>query len=212
VAVAEPVSFGIVRSPGECGADIVVGEGQSFGNHLNFGGPYLGFFATKEAYIRSMPGRLVGQTEDKAGRIGYVLTLSTREQHIRRDKATSNICTNVGLCALAATVNLALLGRTGLRELALLNLRKTAYAKEMISKLRAYQLRFSGPIFNEFVVRTKKRTPAQVNRALLAKKIIGGLELGRFYPELSDCLLICVTEQNGREEIDALCKTMGGAR
>ena len=212
VAVAEPVSFGIVRSPGECGADIVVGEGQSFGNHLNFGGPYLGFFATKEAYIRSMPGRLVGQTEDKAGRIGYVLTLSTREQHIRRDKATSNICTNVGLCALTATVHLALLGRTGLRELALLNLRKTAYAKEAISKLRAYELRFSGPTFNEFVVRVKKRAPARMNRALLAKKIIGGLELGRFYPELSDCLLICVTEQNSRQEIEALCKTMGGAR
>ncbi len=212
VAVAEPVSFGIVRSPGECGADIVVGEGQSFGNHLNYGGPYLGFFATKEAYIRSMPGRLVGQTEDKAGRVGYVLTLSTREQHIRREKATSNICTNVGLCALAASVHLALLGRSGLRELALLNLRKTAYAKEAISNVRSYKLRFSGPTFNEFVVRTRKRTPAQVNRSLLGKKIIGGLELGRFYPELSDCLLICVTEQTSREEIDALCKAMGGAR
>ena len=212
VSVAEPVSFGIVRSPGECGADIVVGEGQSFGNPLNFGGPYLGFFATKEAYLRSMPGRLVGQTNDKEGRTGYVLTLSTREQHIRREKATSNICTNEGLCALTATVYLALLGRTGLRELALLNLRKSAYAKEAISKLRGYELRFSGPTFNEFVVRAKKRTSARVNRALLGKKIIGGLELGRFYPELSDCLLICVTEQNSREEIDALCTVMGGAR
>jgi len=212
VCVPEPVSFGIIRSPGECGADIVVGEGQSFGNALNFGGPYLGFFATKEAYLRSMPGRLVGQTEDKEGRTGYVLTLSTREQHIRREKATSNICTNEGLCALTATVHLSLLGRTGLRELALLNLRKSAYAKEAIAKLRGYELRFSGPTFNEFVVRAKKRTPAKVNRALLGKKIIGGLELGRFYPELSDCLLICVTEQNSREEIDALCKIMGGAR
>lgn len=212
VAVAEPVSFGIVKSPGECGADIVVGEGQSFGNHLNFGGPYLGFFATKEAYVRSMPGRLVGQTEDKTGRIGYVLTLSTREQHIRREKATSNICTNAGLCALSATVYLALLGRSGMRDLALLNLRKTAYAKEAISKLRGFEPRFSGPTFNEFVVRIKRRAPAQVNRTLLTRKIIGGLELGRFYPELSDCLLICVTEQNSREEIDALCKAMGGAR
>jgi glycine dehydrogenase subunit 1 len=212
VAVAEPVSFGIVRSPGECGADIVVGEGQSFGNHLNFGGPYLGFFATQEAYLRSMPGRLVGQTEDKHGRIGYVLTLSTREQHIRREKATSNICTNEGLCALTATVYLSLLGRTGLRELALLNLRKTAYAKAAFSKLRGYEVRFSGPTFNEFVVRSKKRTPAQVNRALLGKRIIGGMELGRFYPELADCLLLCVTEENSREEIDALCKAMGGAR
>jgi glycine dehydrogenase subunit 1 len=212
VAVAEPVSFGIVRSPGDSGADIVIGEGQSFGNHLNFGGPYLGFFATKEAYIRSMPGRLVGQTEDKHGRIGYVLTLSTREQHIRREKATSNICTNEGLCALTATVYLSLLGRTGLRELALLNLRKTAYAKAAISKLRGYEVRFSGPTFNEFVVRSKKRTPAQLSRALLGKRIIGGMELGRFYPELADCLLICVTEQNSREEIDALCKAMGGAR
>jgi glycine dehydrogenase subunit 1 len=210
--VAEPVSFGIVRSPGECGADIVVGEGQSFGNHLNFGGPYLGFFATQEAYLRSMPGRLVGQTEDKHGRTGYVLTLSTREQHIRREKATSNICTNEGLCALTATVYLSLLGRTGLRELALLNLRKTAYAKAAFSKLRGYEVRFSGSTFNEFVVRSKKRTPAQVNRALLGKKIIGGMELGRFYPELADCLLLCVTEENSREEIDALCKAMGGAR
>ena len=212
VAVAEPVSFGIVRSPGEYGADIVVGEGQAFGNHLNFGGPYLGFFASKEAYVRSMPGRLVGQTTDKAGRPGYVLTLSTREQHIRREKATSNICTNEGLCALAATVHLSLLGRAGLRELALLNLRKAAYAKEALSTLRACELRFAGSTFNEFVVRVKGRTPAQVNRALLAKGIIGGLGLGRFYPELSDCLLICVTEQNSREEIDALCKTIGGGR
>jgi glycine dehydrogenase subunit 1 len=212
VAVAEPVSFGIVRSPGECGADIVVGEGQAFGNHLNFGGPYLGFFASKEAHLRSMPGRLVGQTEDKTGRVGYVLTLCTREQHIRREKATSNICTNEGLCALAATVHLSLLGRAGLRELALLNLRKAAYAKEAISKLRGYESRFASPTFNEFVVRVKRRTPAQVNRALLAKEIIGGLDLGRFYPELSDCLLICVTEQNSREEIDALCKAMGGGR
>jgi glycine dehydrogenase subunit 1 len=212
VAVAEPVSFGIIKSPGDSGADIVIGEGQSFGNHLNFGGPYLGFFATKEAYLRSMPGRLVGQTEDKHGRIGYVLTLSTREQHIRREKATSNICTNEGLCALTATVYLSLLGRTGLRELALLNLRKTAYAKAAMSKLRGFEVRFSGPTFNEFVVRSKKRTPAQLTRALLGKRIIGGMELGRFYPELADCLLICVTEQNAREEIDALCKAMGGAR
>jgi glycine dehydrogenase subunit 1 len=212
VAVAEPVSFGIVRSPGEYGADIVAGEGQAFGNHLNFGGPYLGFFASKEAYVRSMPGRLVGQTTDKAGRPGYVLTLSTREQHIRREKATSNICTNEGLCALAATVHLSLLGRAGLRELALLNLRKAAYAKEALSTLRTCELRFAGPTFNEFVVRVKGRTPAQMNRALLAKRIIGGLELGRFYPELSDCLLICVTEQNSREEIDALCKIIGGGR
>lgn len=212
VVVAEPVSFGIVRSPGESGADIVVGEGQSFGNDLNFGGPYLGFFASKDAYLRNMPGRLVGQTTDHAGRTGYVLTLATREQHIRREKATSNICTNEGLCALAATVHLSLLGRAGLRELALLNLRKAAYAKHAISALRGCELRFAGPTFNEYVVRVNKRTPAQVNRALLAKGIVGGLELGRFYPELSDCLLICVTEQNSREEIDALCKTMGGGR
>jgi glycine dehydrogenase subunit 1 len=189
-----------------------VGEGQAFGNHLNFGGPYLGFFASKDAYIRSMPGRLVGQTADTTGRVGYVLTLSTREQHIRREKATSNICTNEGLCALAATIHLSLLGRVGLRDLALLNLRKAAYAKDAISTLRTCELRFTGPTFNEFVVRIKRRTPAQVNRALLAKGIIGGVELDRFYPELSDCLLLCVTEQNSREEIDALCKAMGGGR
>jgi glycine dehydrogenase subunit 1 len=212
VCVVEPISFGIVRSPGECGADIVVGEGQSFGNPLNFGGPYLGFFATREAYVRSMPGRLVGQTEDRAGRIGYVLTLSTREQHIRREKATSNICTNEGLCALTATVFLSLLGRGGLRELALLNLRKSAYARAAISKLPGYELRFTGPTFNEFVVRSKRRPPAQVNRSLLRKRIIGGLELKRWYPELADCMVMCVTEQNSREEIDALCRTMGGVR
>jgi glycine dehydrogenase subunit 1 len=159
-----------------------------------------------------MPGRLVGQTTDTAGRPGYVLTLATREQHIRREKATSNICTNEGLCALAATVHLSLLGRVGIRELALLNLRKAAYAKDTIAALRTCELRFAGPTFNEFVVRVKRGTPTQINRALLAKGIIGGVELGRFYPELSDCLLICVTEQNSREEIDALCKTMGGGR
>lgn len=212
VGVAEPISLGILKPPGEAGADIVVGEGQVFGIGLNFGGPYLGLFATKEAYVRSMPGRLVGETVDREGRRGFVLTLSTREQHIRREKATSNICTNAGLCAAIATVFLSLLGRKGMRELALLNLWKANFAKDAVSKLKGYGLRFDGPTFNEFVVLVKKQKPSEVNRALFKRGIIGGLELGRFYPELSDCLLFSVTEQVGREEIEALLKALGGAR
>lgn len=212
VAVPEPVSLGILRPPGECGADIVVGEGHPFGAPMSFGGPYLGFFATKDAYLRQMPGRLVGQTEDREGRRGYVLTLATREQHIRREKATSNICTSEGLIALIATIYLSLMGKTGLRDLALLNLRKAAYAREELGKTRGFAPRFSGPTFNEFVIQSKRKSPAEINRALLRKGIMGGLELGRFYPELKDCLLFCVTEQHTRSEIDGLKKALGGGR
>ena len=212
VAVAEPVSLGLLAPPGEQGADIVVGEGQAFGNPISFGGPYLGFFATREKYIRSMPGRLVGQTEDRDGRVGYVLTLSTREQHIRREKATSNICTNEGLCALAATIALSALGKQGVREMALLNLRKAAYAKERLAKAKGFALRFSGPTFNEFVVQSKRRPVRQVLDGLTRKRILGGVALDRFYPELRDCFLVCVTEQNRREEIDGLTKALGGGR
>ncbi|MBI4391515.1 MAG: aminomethyl-transferring glycine dehydrogenase subunit GcvPA [candidate division NC10 bacterium] len=212
VAVAEPVSLGLLAPPGELGADILVAEGQAFGNPISFGGPYLGFFATRERYIRSMPGRLVGQTEDRDGRVGYVLTLSTREQHIRREKATSNICTNEGLCALAATITMSALGKQGVREMALLNLRKAAYAKQRLAKAKGFALRFDGPTFNEFVVRSARRPVRQVLQALARKRILGGVALDRFYPELRDCFLVCVTEQNRREEIDGLVKALGGGR
>jgi len=161
--------------------------------------------------MRQMPGRLVGATEDREGRTGYVLTLATREQHIRREKATSNICTSEALIALIATIYMETLGKNGLREVALQNLRKAAYARERLAKVRGCGLKFSGPSFNEFVVQVKRK-PADVLKGLLRKQILGGVDLSRYYPELSDCLLVCVTEQNSREEIEALAKAMGGGR
>ncbi len=211
VAVAEPVSLGIVKPPGECGADIVTGEGAGLGTGLNYGGPAVGFFATREKFMRHMPGRLVGETEDREGRTGYVLTLATREQHIRREKATSNICTSESLIANMSAMYMVTMGPQGLRDVALLNLRKAAYAKDRLAKVRGFSLRFTGPTFNEFVLRTKKK-PGEILKGLLKRQIIGGLDLGRFYPELKDCLLVCVTEQNSRPEIDALAKALGGGR
>jgi len=211
VAVAEPVALGLLKPPGECGADIVTAEGAGMGTGLNYGGPAVGFFATREKFIRHMPGRLVGQTVDREGRTGYVLTLATREQHIRREKATSNICTSESLIANMSGMYMVTMGPQGLREVALLNLRKAAYAKEQLAKVRGFSLRFSGPTFNEFVLRTKKK-PGEVLKGLLKRQIIGGLDLGRFYPELKDCLLVCVTEQNSRTGIDALAKALGGGR
>ncbi|MGH7387429.1 MAG: aminomethyl-transferring glycine dehydrogenase subunit GcvPA [Candidatus Methylomirabilales bacterium] len=211
VAVAEPVALGLLKPPGECGADIVTAEGAGLGTGLNYGGPAVGFFATREKFIRHMPGRLVGQTVDREGRTGYVLTLATREQHIRREKATSNICTSESLIANMSGMYMVTMGPQGLREVALLNLRKAAYAKEQLAKVRGFSVRFTGPTFNEFVLRTKKK-PGEVLTGLLKRQIIGGLDLGRFYPELKDCLLVCVTEQNSRTEIDALAKALGGGR
>ncbi len=211
VAVAEPVALGLLKPPGECGADIVTAEGAGMGTGLNYGGPAVGFFATREKFIRHMPGRLVGQTVDREGRTGYVLTLATREQHIRREKATSNICTSESLIANMSGMYMVTMGPQGLREVALLNLRKAAYAKEQLAKVRGFSVRFTGPTFNEFVVRTKKK-PGEVLKGLLKRQIIGGLDLGRFYPELKDCLLVCVTEQKSRSEIDALAKALGGGR
>jgi glycine dehydrogenase subunit 1 len=203
VAVAEPVSLGLLRPPGDYGADIVTGEGQALGNALNFGGPYLGMIATREQFVRRIPGRLVGRTVDTDGRPGYVLTLQTREQHIRRAKATSNICTNESLNALIAAVYLSTLGRRGIQHVAELCARKAHYARERIASLPGYSLAFAAPSFNEFVVRCPA-PPAEINRKLLAHGILGGLPLGRFYPEYENGWLLCVTERRTREEIDRL--------
>ncbi|HLW61289.1 MAG TPA: aminomethyl-transferring glycine dehydrogenase subunit GcvPA [bacterium] len=203
VVIADPICLGLIQPPGEAGADIVTGEGQPLGNALNFGGPYLGMIATREAFIRRLPGRLVGRTVDTEGRPGYVLTLQTREQHIRRARATSNICTNESLNALIAAVYLSTLGRQGIQDVAELNARKAHYARQRIAALPGYRIAFPAPTFHEFVVRCPV-DPEEINRRLLAHRILGGLPLGRFYPELRDCWLLCVTESRTREEIDQL--------
>jgi len=208
VMSVNPVSLGLLKSPGECGADIVVGEGQPFGNALNFGGPYLGFLSCREKFVRRMPGRIVGATTDKNGKKGYVLTLQAREQHIRREKATSNICSNEALCALAFTMHLSALGKTGVKELANLNLQNAHYAAQEIAKIPGMKLAFSGPFFHEFVIESKIE-PAKVNSALLEDQIIGGLDLVRFYPELDHHLLFCVTETKSKADIDRLVARLG---
>jgi len=203
VVVAEPLSLGILKPPGERLADIVVGEAQSFGLPVSYGGPYAGFFATREKFVRQMPGRLAGETVDRRGRRSFVLTLSTREQFIRREKATSNICTNQGLCMLAVTIYLAVMGKQGLRELALLNLSKTDYMKNKLSKVQGFEMQFSGDTFNEIVLKCPK--PAnEIRDALLEYKILAGLPLGNYYPALDDSLLLCATELNTVEDIDRL--------
>ncbi len=201
VAVSEGVSLGAVKPPAE--ADIVALEGQSFGLAPSYGGPFAGVIATREKFVRQMPGRLAGQTTDSNGRRGFVLTLATREQHIRREKATSNICTNQALCALAATIHLSLLGKQGLRELALQNLAKARYAAAELEKIPGARRAFSGPVFNEFVIEFP-RSVKILNRELLREKIIGPLPLGQFFPELTKRGLYCVTEMHTREEIDRL--------
>jgi len=197
----EPVALGLIEPPRE--ADIVVGELQSFAISPSYGGPYVGIIATREQYIRQMPGRLVGETTDANGRRAFCLTLATREQHIRREKATSNICTNQALLALMATVFMTIYGKQGLRDLAEQNLSKAHY---LASKLT---LQFDAPFFNEFVARTNGKTPDAINADLLGRKIIGGLPLERYYPELKDCLLICATEMSRRADMDALAAAFG---
>ncbi len=204
VAVTEAMSFGLLKSPGACGADIVVAEGQSFGVPLSFGGPYVGLFATREKYARQIPGRLVGEAYDKKGRRGFVLTLATREQHIRREKATSNICTNEGLIALAATVYLETMGRRGVQEAAHQCAQKATYAARAISKLSGFSLPFTAPCFNEFVVRGPGRAVDLLSRLGKEKGIDGGLALSRFMPDRPNDFLVCVTEVNSRAQIDAL--------
>ncbi len=204
VTVTEAMSLGLLRSPGACGADIVVAEGQSFGVPLSFGGPYVGLFATREKYARQIPGRLVGEAYDKEGRRGFVLTLATREQHIRREKATSNICTNEGLIALATTVYLETMGRRGLQEAATQCAQKAAYAARRIGELEGFSVPFSGPRFNEFVVRAPGDAKQLLARLASERNITGGLPLSRYYPDRPNEFLVCVTEINSRAQIDAL--------
>ena len=207
VGFSETVAYGVLQPPGLMGADIVAGEGQSLGIPVSYGGPYLGVFTTREKYVRNMPGRLVGETIDLEGKRGFVLTLATREQHIRRERATSNICTNEGLCALMATVFLSCLGKKGLQELALMNLSKAEYAKKAVSRIRGCNLNFRAPTFNEFVLQIEKE-PEGILEKLSEEKILGGVPLKRFYPELDHHLLVTVTEMNRREEIDRWAKTL----
>lgn len=201
VVIPEPLSLGILKSPGELGVDIVVGEGQPFGIPASYGGPFLGFFASLDQYKRSLPGRIVGQALDSDGQVGYVLTLATREQHIRREKATSNICTNEGLCALMATIYLCVMGKQGIREVAMQNVQKAHYAARSLISAGKCTLRFGSPFFNEFVLDLPS-DPHPINEKLTSKKIIGGLPLSRFYPEMQNSMLLCVTEQTTRHEID----------
>ncbi len=204
VVVTEAISLGLLKPPGACGADIVVAEGQSFGVPLSFGGPYVGLFATLEKYARQIPGRLVGEAFDKEGRRGFVLTLATREQHIRREKATSNICTNEGLIALAATVYLETMGRQGLQEVARQCAQKAAYAARRIGELEGFSLPFSAPRFNELVVRAPMNASDLLARLASQNNITGGLALSRYFPDRLNDFLLCVTELNTRSEIDSL--------
>ncbi|MDD5081807.1 MAG: aminomethyl-transferring glycine dehydrogenase subunit GcvPA [Dehalococcoidales bacterium] len=200
LVIVDPISLGMFRPPGEYGADIVVSEGQALGNPTSFGGPGLGIFTCRQEYLRQMPGRIVGKTVDVAGKPGYVLTLSTREQHIRRERATSNICTSEALVALAATVYIAALGKSGLRHIAELCYHKAHYAAQAISSLRGYSLVFPEPFFKEFVVRCPV-PPHQINEALFQKRIIGGLDVSHL---IDNGLLLCVTEVNTKQDIDRL--------
>jgi glycine dehydrogenase subunit 1 len=205
VSIAEALSLGIVKPPVE--ADIVSMESQSFGVPLGYGGPYAGVLATKEKYVRQIPGRLVGETRDRNGKRGFVLTLSTREQHIRREKATSNICTNQALIATMATIYMTIYGREGLRELAAQNLAKASYAASEFGK-RGKVLFQGAPRFNEFVVQTAT-DPYEINNRLLEKRMIGGFPLKKFYPELGNAALWCCTELNTREQIDIALQAAG---
>jgi len=207
VVVTEAISFGLLKSPGACGADIVVGEGQSFGIPMGFGGPHVGLFATQEKYVRQMPGRLCGVGYDKNGNRGFVLTLSTREQHIRREKATSNICTNQGLIALAATIYMETMGKQGLREVATQNALKAEYAAKQIVAIEGFSLAFSAPKFNEFVVRGTKPATEVLER-VRGEGIIGGLALSKYFGGHHNDFLVCVTETNTREQIDSLVRAL----
>lgn len=211
VVVTEAVSLGLLKPPGACGADIVVGEGQSWGVPMSFGGPHVGLFATQEKYVRQMPGRLCGVAYDKNGNRGFVLTLSTREQHIRREKATSNICTNQGLIALAATIYMEAMGKQGLQEVAMQNAQKAAYARQKIGEIEGFSIPFSAPTFNEFVVRGP--SPAtEILESVREKGVIGGLALSKYYGGRDRDFLVAVTESNSRKQIEKLVEALTGVR
>jgi len=205
IVSVDPISLGLLRRPGSYDADIVVGEGQCLGNPLGYGGPYLGILACRESMVRKMPGRVVGETVDRRGKRCFVLTLQTREQHIRREKATSNICTNQGLLALRASIYLAALGPGGLREVAELSTRKAHYAADRLAEVPGLAMAFPGPFFKEFVVRSEK-DPAAVLAEVGRLGYHGGIALGRWYPELADSILVAVTEKRTRAEIDGLAE------
>jgi glycine dehydrogenase subunit 1 len=208
LAVAvNPIALGLLKPPGEFGADIVTGEGQPLGIPLSFGGPYLGIFATKKEYVRKMAGRLVGETIDNRGQRAYVLTLTAREQHIRREKATSNICTNQGLMALASAVYMSLLGKHGMRQVSELCYHKAHYTATQITALIKYQLGSEAPFFNEFAIHCPKPV-AEINELLLDNGVLGGYDLGQDYPSLTNYMLVAVTEMNTKEEIDILVELL----
>ncbi len=202
-SVVEPISFGILKPPGDYGADIAVGEAQAFGNPLSYGGPHLGFMATKGEFLKKIPGRICGLTVDTNGERGFILTMQAREQHVRRERATSNICTNQAANALAATIYLALVGKNGLRRIAEICAQRAHYTSKKICEIEGFEMCFDAPFFNEFVVHCPT-SPENINKVLLKKKIIGGLDLGRYYDDLNNCMLFCVTEMNSKEKIDEL--------
>lgn len=205
--VANPTALVMLKTPGEMGADVVVGEAQPFGIPLWYGGPYLGFFTTKKSYVHKMAGRLVGETVDARGNRSYVLTLTAREQHIKRERATSNICTNQGLLALAASVYMSTLGKQGLQEVANLCYQKAHYAANELAKIKGFSINFDEPFFHEFVLQTPK--PAgEVNHHLLDHGILGGYDLGADYPDMKNHLLVAVTEMNSKDEIDTLVEVL----
>ena len=205
--VAEPYSLGLLRGPGDLGCEVCVGEAQGFGNGVSFGGPYLGFLAARASYLRQMPGRIVGEASDLEGRRGYVLTLSTREQHIRREKATSNICTNQGLCMTAATIHLALLGKEGLKDVARWNHAAAAYALDRLTRVKGVRRTFAGPFFNEFAL-TLPWPASDVLPALETKGILGGFDLGRWDPQMGHMLLVACTERTRRGDVDAFAEAL----
>lgn len=202
-----PVALGLIKTPGEMGADIVTGEGQSLGLPLNFGGPYLGFMTAKKKFVRKMPGRIVGETVDGQGRRCFVNTLQAREQHIRREKATSNICTNVSLCALQAAIFMSIVGKGGLKEMAQLNLDKAEYAKNVISKIKGVEVKRSSPTFNEFTVVLPKDA-SEVVGAMIKKGFAAGFPLGRYYKGMENYLLVAVTEKRTKQEVDNYAKAL----
>ncbi len=204
-----PVAATLLKTPAEMGADIAVGEGQPLGSPMFFGGPYIGFLTAREEHVRQMPGRIISETVDKNNQRGFVMTLQTREQHIRRAKATSNICTNQGLIALTACVYLGLMGKQGMIELAQTNLSKAEYAKSALSAVKGVSVKWQAPTFNEFVLTLPCDADAVAHKLAFEHKIIAGLPLGNYFPDMKNCLLVCATEMNTREQIDAYANALG---